>query len=511
MSVNNPLCDHEAFDVVVVGAGGAGLMAAHAAAQAGRRVALVEKADAIGGTTALSVGTICAAGTRLQAGAGIVDDARSHFADMEKFFGPLGHRDNAELRRVMVDNVADTVALLEKLGVTFMGPLPEPPHGKARLHAVIPHSRSFIRHLAKACRKLGVTILAASHVESLIYESGRVHGIRLAGGDPGDGTRPLLYARLGVILASGDFSSASTDYKQRYMSGALLDVGGINSLSTGDGQRMAEAVGAEVVNGDLAWGPEMRFTAPPRPSIVARMPTHRFVARTLLAAMRHLPPAWLRPLLLRFVTTYLAPSHALFRNGAILINAQGERFCDELARPQDAIGRQPGQSAFIICDDEVAQRFRAWPNFISTAPGVGYAYMPDYVRSRPDIHASAPTIEALSERLGLPRDALAATVGAHAAGLTEADREAGRLPLSRGPFHALGPVKSWIVFSEGGLRIDRDFRVLGRERAPIPGLYAAGSAGQGGVLLEGHGHHLAWAFTSGRLAGRNAALAAVPD
>ena len=36
-------------------------------------------------------------------------------------------------------------------------------------------------------------------------------------------------------------------------------------------------------------------------------------------------------------------------------------------------------------------------------------------------------------------------------------------------------------------------------------LYAAGSAGQGGVLLEGHGHHLGWAFTSGRLAGAHAA------
>eukprot|EP01035_Chromulina_nebulosa_P001184 gene1184-1594_t len=82
---------------------------------------------------------------------------------------------------------------------------------------------------------------------------------------------------------------------------------------------------------------------------------------------------------------------------------------------------------------------------------------------------------------------------------------------AKGPFVALGPARSWIVFSEGGLRIDTDFRVLDRGGVAIPGLYAAGSAGQGGVLLEGHGHHLAWAFTSGRLAGRNAATAALPD
>ena len=41
---------------------------------------------------------------------------------------------------------------------------------------------------------------------------------------------------------------------------------------------------------------------------------------------------------------------------------------------------------------------------------------------------------------------------------------------------------------------------------PIRGLYAAGVVGQGGLLLEGHGHHLAWAFISGRIAGRNAAF-----
>ena len=78
--------------------------------------------------------------------------------------------------------------------------------------------------------------------------------------------------------------------------------------------------------------------------------------------------------------------------------------------------------------------------------------------------------------------------------------------IKQGPFYALGPVKSWIVFSEGGLKIDTAFRVLNKQGQAIKGLYAAGSAGQGGVLLEGHGHHLAWAFTSGRLAGEKAVM-----
>ncbi len=80
------------------------------------------------------------------------------------------------------------------------------------------------------------------------------------------------------------------------------------------------------------------------------------------------------------------------------------------------------------------------------------------------------------------------------------------LPLSRPPFIALGPVRSVFVHSEGGLAVDTHHRVLGPGDAPIGGLYAAGSTGQGGLLLKGHGHHLAWAFASGRRAGRHAAF-----
>ncbi len=66
-------------------------------------------------------------------------------------------------------------------------------------------------------------------------------------------------------------------------------------------------------------------------------------------------------------------------------------------------------------------------------------------------------------------------------------------------------MRSFVNLTDGGLAIDENFNVLGTNDQPIAGLYAAGSAGQGGIVLEGHGHHLGWAFTSGRLAGRNAA------
>ena len=498
------------FDVVVVGGGGSGLFAAFTAARLGRSVILLEKGKRLGGTTGLSVGTISASATRLQAAAGIQDHPDSHYEDMAKFAGSLANRDNLELRRILVDHVPETVEILSDLGVEFIGPFPEAPHSQPRLHAIIPHSKGYVRLLEKACRKLGVKIQLSAAVKELLVESGRVVGVTLDA-RPGSVSSTNVRARRGVVLASGDFSSAPLSYKKRFMSGPLLEIEGINPDSTGDGQRIAEDIGGEVINGDLAWGPEIRFSAPPKPSAISRLPVSRWFARPLKLAMKHLPDKALRPFLLGFVTTFLAPSPKLFEKGAILINRAGERFCDELDRPQDHVGKQTDQAAFILFDNQVAESFTAWPNYISTAPGVGFAYLPDYARSRPDIYTSAPTLEALAQKLRVPVAALAATVSAHNASLEGTSSMPSRPALSTGPFHALGPAKSWIVFNDGGLRIDRDFRVCDSAKRPVAGLFAAGSAGQGGLLLEGHGHHLAWAFTSGRLAGRSAALAAPPD
>ncbi|MFS8085437.1 MAG: FAD-binding protein, partial [Acidobacteriota bacterium] len=121
------------------------------------------------------------------------------------------------------------------------------------------------------------------------------------------------------------------------------------------------------------------------------------------------------------------------------------------------------------------------------------------------ISFTAATLGALAGKLGIPAATLEQTVAEYNASLPN-----GATPIAQAPFHALGPAKSWIVLTDGGARINSHFEVLDRGGQPIPGLYAAGSAGQGGLLLEGHGHHLGWAFTSGRLAGQSAALGHLP-
>jgi fumarate reductase flavoprotein subunit len=480
---------HEAADVVIVGGGGAGLTAALAAARLGRRVIVVEKNPAVGGTTALSVGSITATCTPQQTAAGIDDDPQAHFEDMAVFAGPLADRDNLELRRLYVENVPDTVRFLMDLGIELIGPMPEPPHRKPRLHNILPDSRGYIHHLLRHCRRAGVVVRTSTRADRLLGDAGRVTGVSATA----DAGRIEFRARRGVVLAAGDYSS-SEDLKGRLADPALAAIEGINRTSTGDGHRLAVELGAEVVNGDVIWGPEIRFVPPPGPKLVARLPPHRGFAKGVRLAMRYLPDAVLRPFLMSFVTTYLAPSHQLFEEGAVLVNRAGVRFCDERDRPQWRIPEQPQGVAFIVLDRPLAEKFRQWPYFVSTAPGVAYAYLPDYLRNRRDICFAAPTPAALAAKAGIDPS-----------GLEKTFAELGET-LSQPPYYAMGPAKSWILLTDGGLRVDARLRVLGRDGAAIPGLFAAGSTGQGGLILEGHGHHLGWAFTSGRLAGRSAAF-----
>lgn len=469
-------------------------MAALAAASRGLSVVLLEKAKQLGGTTALSVGTVCVSGTPQQKRKGISDNPQDHFEDLGLLAGELGKRDNLELRRLLVEEVPETFEQLMRLGVQFVGPFEEPPHRVPRLHAIVPHSRGFIHCLATACRRKGADLRTGERVDTLIYSDDRSSVVGVA--TWGERGPRRIRASKAVILASGDFSSSDTSYKSRFMKGPLLEISGVNPTSTGDGQRLGEDAGGEVVNGDLAWGPEIRFMAPPRPRLVAKLPPLPIIGKAIALAMRVVPEKLLRPFLLSYVTTYLAPSHALFREGAILVDRNGDRFCNERERPQDFFGPIPEQQAFVVFDASIAERFGEWPNFVSTAPGVGYAYLADYARSRTDIFHRAPDVAGLAASIAVDAEALRKSVdqmsGAH-----------GGPP--RPPFYALGPAQSWIIFSEGGLRVDRDMRVLRKDSTPVPGLYAAGSAGQGGVILEGHGHHLAWAFTSGRIAGERAA------
>ena len=484
-------------DILVIGAGGAGLAAAYEAARAGRRVVVLEKNPQPGGSTSWSVGSVTAAGTPHQRAAGIQDSADAHFEDLALHAGQLASRDNLALRRVLVDNSREMLQWLMDLGVVFVGPEEDPPHRVARMHNVVPNSKSFAYHLSRHCRALGVDIRVRTASTGFIVESGRVLGVMAAGSD---GREQRFIARHGVVLASGDYSGAA-DLKGSLASAAVVPVEPVNLTATGDGHRMALAIGARVINGDIVRGPIMRFIPPSRRNFVQRLPPSRFFARMIAWSMGHLPQAVLRPFLMSFLTTALGPSPGLMRQGALLINKQGRRFTNELGSPAADVALQPEKVAWIVMDEALAGKFKKWPYFISTAPGVAYAYLKDYQRNRADIFHRGETLPQLAASMGVPSRELCDTID----GYNRSTDRGARPAIGPGPYYALGPVKSYVVFTDGGLAVNERLEVLDAVGQPIPGLYAAGSAGQGGLLLEGHGHHLGWAFVSGRIAGRNAA------
>jgi succinate dehydrogenase/fumarate reductase flavoprotein subunit len=488
------------YDVIVVGGGGSGLAAAIEARALGRDVVLIEKNPELGGSTAWSVGSVTASGTPHQARKGIEDSAQDHWRDMAGFNGDLDARDNPGLRRVLADAMPETFRWLLKHGVRFYGPMPEPPHTKPRMHNVLPNSRAFITHLEKAARRAGVTIQCGARASALVVEQGRVVAIDC---ETADGPK-RFGARGGIVLATGDFTS-DPELKAQFMGPQEAKIDGVNVTATGDGQKLALPLGARIINGDLALGPELRFVPPQGRNILLSLPPWRVLANLMAWSLEMMPSALLRPFAMSFVTTALAPSPDLFAEGALLINKCGERFADELDEPAYAVPDQPGKVGYIFLDKRMAELFSGWPHFISTAPGVAYAYVDDYRRNRRDIFTQSASLDGLATKLSMRAAVLAETLRAYNA-------SAGNRPkLGDGPYVALGPVRAVFVHAEGGLAVDHEHRVLGEGDKPIAGLYAAGSTGQGGLLLKGHGHHLGWAFASGRRAGRNAAMASSPQ
>ena len=478
-------------DILVIGGGGAGLAAAIEARTHGAKVMLIEKNPELGGTTAWSIGSFSATQTPHQLSEGIVDTPDEHFEDMPKFAGPQADRDNPKLRRIFVDNANETLRWLMSMGVEFFGPMPEPPHRKPRMHNVLPNSRAYIHHLGKHAKKIGVEIRCNSRANKFLVEDGRVVGARC---EMPRGITPV-YAKT-VVLASGDYA-ANRALKAKYISPEVSLVDAMNPNATGDGHEMAFPLGAKVLNGDVLSGPTLRFIPPPRESIDRMLPPWPIVTKFMRFALKYLPDRLLRPFVLGFTTTSMAPELDLFTHGALLVNRNGERISAEPAKLGLAIASEPDKIGYVILDRDSAARYSKWPNFIATAPGVSYAYLDDFQKTRPDIFRKADTVAMLAGALDMPPDVLKASVEEH--------NENCEYKIFAPPFYALGPAKSYVVLTDGGLAVDEDHRLLGENDAPIPGVYAAGSAGQGGLMLKGHGHHIGWAFTSGRRAGRNAA------
>jgi succinate dehydrogenase/fumarate reductase flavoprotein subunit len=472
-------------EILVVGGGGSGLASAIELAAGGAKVLLIEKNPKVGGSTGMSVGSLTAAGTADQRRRGIFDSAEAHYDDMPKFDPTMANRDNLDLRRLLTENANDSIVWLRSLGVEFFGPLEEPPHRVARMHNVLPSSRSYIYHLVRRARALGVDIRVNTMAKRIVVEAGRATAIEAQGPGP---TILRLNATRAIILAGGDYSN-SPEMKRMFGAHDTIDVPGVNPTATGDCQRMVMEIGGEVVNGDLVLGPILRFAPPDRPGITEYIPPFRLMARLMRWALNTLPATLIRPFVMSFMTTWMGPETRMLSDGAILVGTTGHSIPLAGRSPGQAIAQESSHAGYLVFDSRVAAMYSGPPHFLSTAPGIAYAYLGDYRRSRRDLFHTGQSAAQLAASTGLPSDAFVST-----------------LNVMKGwtlPFYALGPLHAYVGLTDGGVRISTAFEVLSTKGNVIPGLFAAGSTGQGGLLLNGHGHHIVWAITSGRLAARS--------
>ena len=191
------------WDVIVVGAGGAGLSAAVSAAEAGAKVLLLEKMPHIGGNTRISGGFYACVDLVRQKRQGIEDSEQLFLSQMLESGG--GHA-NPKLAAILVHNATPALKWLEKLGMRFQPTVSEAYGSRwPRSHKpLMPNGEGYIRTLSTAAVKLGVIIKTSTPVTTLLTDNdGRVCGVQIAENN----IRKNIFSKRGVIVASGGFGA----------------------------------------------------------------------------------------------------------------------------------------------------------------------------------------------------------------------------------------------------------------------------------------------------------------
>jgi succinate dehydrogenase/fumarate reductase flavoprotein subunit len=252
----------------------------------------------------------------------------------------------------------------------------------------------------------------------------------------------------------------------------------------------------------------LRFIAPPGRSFEQLLPAQGWASRLIGHLLPYVPQAVINWRIKRLLLTWQHPENRMFDDGAVLVNSQGDRFCHERVWPdrEIAIASQPDKIAYILLDQRLIEHYSTWPHFVSTAPEIAYAYVEDYLRLRRDVAVQAATLEELARRRALSADRLRETVERYNnyvdSGLPDPwGREGDRYRLEGNRWVLLGPAKAYFTTTEGGVAVNQNLEALDGSGRVIPGLFAVGSNGLGGQILWGHGLHIAWAITSGRLVG----------
>lgn len=473
------------YDVIVVGAGTAGIPAAGFAARRGARVLLVEAETRIGGTLHRSGGNMSAAGTRVQKAKGIEDDPQSHFDDIMRI--SRGTADPAMVR-LAVDHAPDTIHWLLDLGFEMLPQMPVinyaheaysaprtywgPEFGRSILKVVEPWLQEPIDagqvELRLGTRLVGLRRDAGGEITGAAFEG--------PDGDHHLATAHSYVLTAGGYTANGSLFSALNDGYPLYGLGM--------EASRGEGMVAALGVGAYLRGGDMMLPTFGGVADPARPGLYK-------------AGIVNLTPQYRQP-------------------WEIYVNGRGERFVCEDAESVDererALLRQPDLRFWVVFDQAIKD---AAPSIIGDWAdnpyrggdlSGGQSVYDGAFNRHPDFF-QAESIAALAELTGINAEALERTIEAFNHGVASGKDPLGRrhhpLPIARPPFFAIRN-HGTAVKSYSGLAVDTALRVLDRTDRPFPNLYAAGEMIGGGVMTGNSfcgGMSVTPALTFGRLLG----------
>ena len=460
-------------DVVVVGAGGAGMTAAITAAGEGKSVVILESQSMVGGNSVRATGGMNAGKTVYQdenefgESAGVektLKTAAEKYADNETITAlaktvseqwaayqanPTGYFDSVELMELdtmiggkgindpelvetLCANSADAIDWLDEHGITLHNVSSFGGASVKRIHRpvneegkVVSVGAYMIPLLQENCEKRGIDIVLNTTVDTILTDANGA-AVGVSGTDK-DGNTVVVNAK-SVILATGGFGAnldMVTQYKPELAGFMTTNAAG----AQGQGIEMATAIGAGTVDMD-------------------QIQIHPTVEANTAALI----------------------TEGLRGDGAILVNANGERFIDEVGT-RDVVSAaeiaQPGSYSWLIVDQAMVDASSVIQGYIKK----GYT-------------VTGATYEELGKAMGVDAAAFAETMEKWN-GYVEAknDPDFGRTsfanPLNTAPYYAV-KVTAGVHHTMGGLKINANTEVLNEKGEVIPGLFAAGEV-TGGV------------------------------
>ncbi len=450
-------------DVIIIGAGGAGLAAAVTANQEGASVIVIEKMPKIGGNTILSGGALNAVDEGSETAIANKDSVELHYTQTYEGGDKKG---NPDLVRTLVENAWDGVEWLQELGMEFQ------PGTFTVLGGLWPRAHKPVDPVGTGFFKTyqnyvdthdNIEILLNTKAEELIFEDGEVKGV-IATGETGNTV--TLTANNAVIIATGGFGQ-NVEMRQKYNT-LWKDLGdNVKSTNhpgaTGDGIVLAEAVGAELVGMEYI---QLLPMGDPN-------------------------------------TGSLSGNIEKGVENRIFVNKEGNRFVDEGARRDvmtSALMEQTDSQMWVILDSHdypTGDEINNFNESLNQLIAEGRAY-------------KGETLEELAKAINVdPTNLVNAVEEFNKAVNKEISDPFGRTlfkdPINQGPYYAALRIPT-VHHTMGGIMINTDAQVINTDGEVIKGLYAAGEV-TGGIHGANRlgGNALTDILVFGRIAGKNAA------